>query len=67
MHATFKNLLNIGYSAENAVAMTSYNASRYLNLTDVGEIKKNTKANFLILDENYDIVDIYLGGQKYEK
>ena len=29
--------------------------------------KGNTKANFLILDENYDIVDIYLGGQKYEK
>ena len=67
MHATFKNLLNIGYRIENAVAMTSYNASRYLNLTNIGKIKKNTKANFLILDKNYDIVDVYLGGKKYEQ
>ena len=66
MHSTFKNLLNIGYGIQNAVAMTSYNASRYLNLHNIGEIKNNTKANFLILNKNYDIVDIYLNGKKYE-
>ena len=46
MHATFKNLLNIGYRIENAVAMTSYNASRYLNLTNIGKIKKIQKLIF---------------------
>ena len=66
MHKTFKNLLNIGYAINDAVAMTSYNASSYLNLNNIGKIKKNRKANFLILDKNYDIVDIYLNGKKYE-
>tara|TARA_B110000263_G_scaffold22617_1_gene17611 strand:+ start:291 stop:1382 length:1092 start_codon:yes stop_codon:yes gene_type:complete len=66
MHKTFKNLLNIGYAINDAVAMTSYNASSYLNLNNIGKIKKNRKANFLILNKNYDIVDIYLNGKKYE-
>jgi len=67
MHATFKNLLKIGYENKNAVAMTSYNASKYLNLNNIGIIKKNYKSNFLVLDQNYDIIDIYLNGNKYEK
>lgn len=66
MHSTFKNLLNIGYGIQETVAMTSYNASRYLNINNIGEIKKNAKANFLILNKNYDIVDIYFNGKKYE-
>ena len=66
MHKTFKNLLSIGYVINDAVAMTSYNASRYLNLNNIGKIKKNRKANFLILDKNYDIIDIYLNGKRYE-
>ena len=67
MHVTFKNLLNIGYENKKAVAMTSYNASKYLNLNNIGKIKKSCKANFLVLDKNYDIIDIYLNGNKYEK
>ena len=66
MHSTFKNLLKIGYENKNAVAMTSYNASKYLNLKNIGNIKKNHKANFFVLDKNYDIIDIYLNGVKYE-
>ena len=67
MHTTFKNLLNIGYENKKAVAMTSYNASKYLNLNNVGKIKKNYKANFLVLDKTYNVIDIYLNGNKYEK
>ena len=67
MHTTFKNLLDIGYEAKKAVAMTSYNASKYLSMKNIGRIKKNNKANFLILDKNYDIIDVYLNGKKYEK
>ena len=67
MHITFKNLLNIGYGINDAVAMTSYNASKYLNLNNIGKIKINRKSNFIILDKNYDILDVYLNGKKYEQ
>jgi len=65
MHSTFKNLLSIGYEIKSVVAMTSYNASKYLNLHNIGKIKNNNKANFLILNKDYDILDIYLNGEKY--
>ena len=39
MHTNFLNLLNIQYTIEEAVSMTSYNASQYLKLDDVGLIK----------------------------
>ena len=64
MHKTFLNLLNIKYSIQDAVAMTSYNASKYLNLNDVGIIKEGYKSNFLILDKNFNIQGIYLNGKK---
>ena len=64
MHRTFLNLLKIKYSIEEAVEMTSYNASKYLNLNDVGMIKEGYKSNFLILDKNYNIKNIYLKGNK---
>ena len=67
MHTTFKNLISIGYEKKNAVAMTSYNASKYLNLNNIGKVKENYKANFLVLDKHYNIIDIFLNGKKYEK
>jgi len=67
MHKTFLNLLNIRYKIQEAVAMTSYNASQYLKLNDVGLIKEGKKSNFLILDKNYNIIDIYLNGKKIDR
>ena len=64
MHNTFLNLLKIKFSIEEAVEMTSYNASKYLNLNDVGMIKEGYKSNFLILDKNYNIKNVYLKGNK---
>ena len=64
MHNTFLNLLKIKFSIEEAVEMTSYNASKYLNLNDVGIIKEGYKSNFLILDKNYNIKNVYLKGNK---
>ena len=40
MHTTFMNLLKIGFENKIAVAMTSYNASKYLDLKDTGDNKK---------------------------
>ncbi len=64
MHKTFLNLLNIKFTIQEAVAMTSYNASKYLDLKNVGMIKEGFVSNFLLLDKNYNIKEIYLNGKK---
>ena len=67
MHTNFLNLLNIQYTIEEAVAMTSYNASQYLKLDGVGLIKEGMKSNFVLLDKSHNIVDIYLNGKKIDR
>ena len=57
-------LLSIGYSIQEVVSMTSYNASKYLKINDIGKIAKGCKSNFLLLDKNYNLIDIYLNGEK---
>tara|TARA_B100001167_G_scaffold26942_1_gene14104 strand:- start:137 stop:1219 length:1083 start_codon:yes stop_codon:yes gene_type:complete len=67
MHTNFLNLLNIQYTIEEAVSMTSYNASQYLKLDGVGLIKEGMKSNFVLLDKSHNIVDIYLNGKKIDR
>ena len=64
MDQTFKNLISIDFSLEEAVALTSYNASKYLNLDNVGVIQKNFLSNFLILDKEFNLKEVYLRGKK---
>ena len=64
MHKTFLNLLSINYTMQEAVAMTSYNASKYLDLKNIGRIEKGYISNFLLLDKSYNIKEIYLNGKK---
>ena len=64
MDQTFKNLISMGFSLEESVALTSYNASKYLNLNNVGIIHKNFLSNFLILDKEFNLKEVYLRGRK---
>ena len=64
MDQTFKNLISMDFSLEEAVALTSYNASKYLNLDNVGIIQKNSLSNFLILDKEFNLKEVYLRGKK---
>ena len=64
MDQTFKNLISMDFSLEEAVALTSYNASKYLNLDNIGIIQKNFLSNFLILDEEFNLKEVYLRGKK---
>ena len=64
MYQSFLNLLSIGYSIQEVVSMTSYNASKYLKINDIGKIAKGCRSNFLLLDKNYKLIDIYLNGEK---
>jgi len=65
MHQTFLNLLSLGdFSIEEVVSMTSYNASKYLGLNDIGKITEGYKSNFLVLDKNFNLKQVYLNGKK---
>ncbi|MDC3100743.1 amidohydrolase family protein, partial [Pelagibacteraceae bacterium] len=64
MDQTFKNLISMDFSLEEAVALTSYNASKYLNLDNVGIIQKNFLSNFLVLDKEFNLKEVYLRGKK---
>ena len=62
MHDTFKNLIKINFSLEQAVAMTSYNAARYMDEDNKGIIDNGFDANILVLDKKLNIKKIFLDG-----
>ena len=61
MEKTFLNLLEANCTTQEAVSLTSYNASKYLREDSFGEISVSKKANFLILDKNFNI-----NGKEYQ-
>ena len=63
MHDTFLNLLKMKISIQDAVRMTSYSAAKFLKKEDKGVIDDGKKANFLILDHDFNIKCIYLNGK----
>ncbi len=63
MYDTFKNLIKINFSLNQAVAMTSYNASKYLNEKFIGKIEKNYYSNFLVLDKKLNLKKVYFNGK----
>ena len=63
MHETFKNLVNMNFTLEEAVKMTSYNASQYLNLKNLGILEKNNLSNFIVMDKNLNLLKIFLNGE----
>ena len=64
MHQAFKNLIKIGFSILEAVKLTSSNAAKYLNRSDIGSLKVGNRANFLILDKGLELSSVYLNGNK---
>ncbi len=58
----FKNLIKINFTLQQAVAMTSYNAAQYINESDKGKIDKGFCANILVLNQQFDIKEVYLFG-----
>ena len=60
----FKNLLSLGYSLQDVVKMTSYNAAKSHNLSNIGEIKESKDADFIILDDNNEIKEVYVNGER---
>ena len=63
MLGAFKNLLSIGFSIAEAVKLTSTNAANYLNRNDLGNLDLGSSANFLVLDNNFNILKVFLNGK----
>lgn len=63
MHDCFLNALKIGYTLENAVAFTSYNAAVNLKLKDLGEVAVNKKASLVIMDHDFKIKQVLVDGK----
>ena len=66
MYETFTNLINISFSLNDAIKMTSYNAAKYLERNDLGYIAEGKKSNILVLDKTLKIKEIYLNGIKID-
>ncbi len=64
MDKTFKNLVNMNFSLQEAVELTSYNASQYIGNPNIGELKKGFLSNLLVLDNKCNLIEVYLEGKK---
>ena len=62
MDKAFKNLIEIGFSIQEAVKITSTNAASYLRRNDIGQIAEGSKSNIVVLDSDFDLQDVYLNG-----
>ncbi len=62
MDMVFKNLIDIGFSIQEAVQITSTNASNYLARNDIGKISIGSRSNLLVLDHDHVLKQVYLNG-----
>ncbi|KAF0224906.1 MAG: N-acetylglucosamine-6-phosphate deacetylase [Erysipelotrichaceae bacterium] len=60
----FRNLMTFtGCSIEEVVEMCSVNPAHLLKLTDIGLLKPGYKADFIVLDEQYQVLSTYRDGR----
>lgn len=59
MNKVFKNFMNVGYSANDAVMFTSSNAARLMGLSDRGSLEVGKRADIVVMDKNCDIIKVY--------
>ena len=65
MDQALRNLASITGADPVALAkMTSSNAARSLHLDDIGSIENNKKADLVLLNPDYHVVEVYKNGKK---
>lgn len=57
-----KNLIKIGIRLEDALRAATYNPSRLLSL-ESGAIKEGFSADFVLMDEDLNVKEVYVGGE----
>jgi len=56
------NLVKIGIKLEDALMAATYNPSKLFSL-ECGEIKEGLSADFVLMDENLNVKEVYVGGE----
>ncbi len=66
LYQNFKKLVESGLATvEEAVLMASSNPAKFLGVFDqIGSIKENKKADFLVIDNQYQLIQSYISGEK---
>lgn len=59
-----KKAIEFGIPAEDAFAMASETPCRYLGIGNKGRLKKGCDADFIAVDENYDLKCVVINGEK---
>lgn len=68
IYAEFKNLLSFGIDFETALRSCTINPARAIGVDNIcGSIKKGKNADMILLDNEMNIVDVYIKGEKYER
>ncbi len=60
-----KNLIDLALPLTDIVKMSSYNVAKSLGLNGKGIIQEGMDADFVLLDQKYNIVNTFIGGKKY--
>lgn len=61
---SFQNLLKLGYNIQDIIKMTSFNAAQNSKLEHTGYITEGNYADIVLLDDNYNISEVYVDGVK---
>ena len=64
MDVALRNALSIGFTLQQASRLTSANAARWLGLTDRGAITVGARADFVVMDSEMRVVEVWTGGQR---
>ncbi len=66
IHQCVKNLISWGVPMEEAVKMASYNPAKALNISGKGLIKEGYDADFIVVDEDLTILEVYISGKLFK-
>ena len=59
-------MIHTGCSVCDAFHYASYNPSRAVQMTDIGEIRKGNKANLILVDGSFTVKKVILKGEIFQ-
>lgn len=62
-----KNLISWGICEQDAVKMASFNAAKAIDEKNKGKIAEGCDADFIAVDKEFSLTDVFIGGKRFEK
>jgi len=59
-----RNALALGVDLAQASRMLSATPARYMGLNDRGELSQGKRADIVVLDDNFDVLNVYVAGRR---